>query len=143
MQRLGLCDSDTVYDIGAGMTEFDYCLRTEGDFKGRYIPVDGCIDGTDLETWYPPRDADFFVALELLEHLTKPNIYRLVRSMQFKCNKGIIISTPNPMTTDVIGMDRTHKTPVTPTILENLGFSWRVTSFYGKEADSIFGVWDA
>ena len=141
MHRIGLRDTDTVYDIGAGMTEFDYCLRTEGDFKGRYIPVDGCIDGVNLEYWTPPRRADFFVALELLEHLEKP--YHLIDAMQMYCNKGIIISTPNPDTTDVLGMDRTHKTEIWAWMLEAWGFSWRTASFYGKEADSLFGVWEA
>lgn len=141
MQRIGLSDSDTVYDIGAGMTEFDYCLRTEGNFKGRYIPVDGCIDGVNLESWYPPRHAEFFVALELLEHLTYPG--ELVLEMIKACRKGIIISTPNPMTTDVLGMDRTHKTAITTEMLEEWGFTWSVKSFYGKEADSLFGVWEA
>lgn len=141
MQRMGLSDSDTVYDIGAGMTEFDYCLRTEGDFKGRYIPIDGGIDGTDLDMWVPPREADFFVALEILEHLVWPQ--GLILKMQNSCRKGIIISTPNPMTTNVLGMDRTHRTEIYPAMLSKWNFSWRVASFYGKEADSLFGVWEA
>lgn len=141
MLRMGLSDTDTVYDVGAGMTEFDYCLRTEGDFRGRYIPIDGGIDGINLEEWKPPRVADFFVALELLEHLENPS--ELVYQMKIRCNKAIIISTPNPMTTDVLGMDRTHKTPITTAWLDYWGFSWRVASFYGKEADSLFGVWEA
>lgn len=141
MLRIGLSDSDTVYDIGAGMTEFDYCLRVEGNFKGRYIPIDGGIDGVDLELWRPPRAADFFVALELLEHLDDPE--SLVYVMQAWCKKAIIISTPNPSTTDVLGMDRTHKTPITTEMLEEWGFTWSCKSFYGKEADSLFGVWEA
>jgi trans-aconitate methyltransferase len=141
MLRIGLSDTDTVYDIGAGMTEFDYCLRTEGHFKGRYIPIDGGIDGTDIQNWIPPRKAEFFVALELLEHLENP--HTVVRLMQHFCTKGIIISTPNPWTTDVLMMDRTHKCEIFPKMLEDWGFSWRAASFYGKEADSIFGVWEA
>ena len=140
MQRIGLSDDDTVFDVGAGWTEFDYCLRTEGNFKGRYIPVDGGIDGTDLQHWIPPRKAEFFVVLELLEHLDYPGA--LMSRMAQHCNKAIIISTPNPMTTDVLGMDRTHKTAIWPHMLDNWGFSWRIASFYGKEADSLFGVWE-
>lgn len=141
MLRIGLSDTDTVYDIGAGMTEFDYCLRTDGNFKGRYIPIDGGIDATDLNSWYPPRRAEFFVALELLEHLDYP--HGLVSAMQQMCEKAIIISTPNPDTTDVLAMDRTHKTPIYWEMLEQWGFSWRTASFYGKPADSLFGVWEA
>lgn len=136
----GLCDEDTVVDVGAGWTEFDFCLRIDGGWRGRYIPVDGCNDGTDLETWVPPREAEWFVALELLEHLEDPD--RLVRAMQGKCKKGIIISTPNPMTTDVLGMDPTHKTEIHQKMLRDWGFQHIMKkSFYGGKKDSLFALW--
>src|ERR1700751_3778570 len=69
MVSKNLNDGDTVYDIGAGWTEFDYTLRHDYNWKGRYIPVDAGIDGTDLEHWIPPRQAEFAVALEVIEHL--------------------------------------------------------------------------
>lgn len=141
MIGIGLSDSDTVYDIGAGWTEFDYCLRTEGGFKGRYIPVDGGIDGTDLEVWTPPRAAEWFIALELVEHLANPG--NLISNMQRWCKKAIIISTPNPHTTDVLGMDHTHKTEIWPQYLQNQGFEVASDSFYGKPNDSLFAWWIA
>src|SRR6478736_1172808 len=98
MYSNGLDDSMTIVDVGAGMTEFDYCLRAEYNWRGRYIPVDGGIDGTDLNNWVPPREAHWFVALELLEHLT--NWRGLVSAMKDKAHSGIVISTPNPYTTD-------------------------------------------
>jgi hypothetical protein len=132
-------DTDTIVDVGAGWTEFDYCLRAEFGSRCRYIPVDGCIDGTDLEVWTPPREADWFVALELLEHLHDPD--RLVAAMQEKARKGIVISTPNPMTTDVLGMDPTHVTPISAARLAGYGFSSTEESFYGMQRDSLLGLW--
>jgi hypothetical protein len=144
MYDCGLDDTMTIVDVGAGMTEFDYILRREFDWKGRYIPVDGGIDGTDLNHWTPPREAHWFVALELLEHL----VYwkTLVSNMQNKASRGIVISTPNPHTTDVISMDPTHVCEVWPSELEDRGFSVSEETFYGgvfsnSLPDSLFGVW--
>lgn len=142
MQAVGLDHSHTVLDVGAGFTELDYCLRADGQWRGRYVPVDGSIDGTDLDQWTPPRDADFFVALELLEHLHNPA--RLVAAMQKRCRLGIVISTPNPLTTDVLGMDATHMTPIFADDLNRWGFQHiEPISFYGKPDDSLFAVWIA
>lgn len=141
----GLKDGMTIVDVGCGMTEFDYCLRREYDWNGRYIGVDGGIDGTNLETWIPPREAHFFVALELLEHLR--NWEHLLGEIQHKASIGVVISTPNPYTTDVIGMDPTHVRVVWPDDLEE-GFGMNVEerTFYGGvfsdgKPDSLFGTW--
>jgi hypothetical protein len=139
MMQVDLEDTDTVFDIGAGWTEFDYCLRVDGASRCRYIPVDGAFDGTDLETWVPPRETEFFVALELVEHLEQP--YRLIREMQVACSKGVILSTPNPETTDVLGMDPTHKTPISKDVLWTMGFHIYRSSFYGQEDDSYLCVY--
>lgn len=134
-----LSDTDTVVDLGAGWTELDYCLRTEGVWKGRYIPIDGGIDGTDLNRWIPQRPAEWFVALEILEHLANP--FRLIELAKRAANKGVIISTPNPRTTDVLGMDPTHVTPICAEDLTRIGFLVQERSFYGQPDDSLFGVW--
>jgi len=144
MLEAGLDDSMTIFDVGAGMTEFDFCLRAEYRWMGRYIPIDGGIDGTDLNRWVPPREAHWFVALELLEHLT--NWEHLVRQMQFSATQGVVISTPNPRTTDVIGMDPTHVVEIQPGALRDYGFKVTEETFYGGvfsngEPDSLFGVW--
>lgn len=137
----GLSDDDTVFDIGAGWTEFDYCLRVDGASRCRYIPIDGCIDGVDLETWTPLRTAEWFVALELVEHLDNPE--RLIRTMQDAATKGVVLSTPNPETTDVLGMDPTHKTEIHRELLFSLGFNVYRKNFYGGTDDSLFAVWYA
>lgn len=145
MKANGLRDGMTVVDVGAGMTEFGFCLMHDHGFNVRYIPVDGGIDGTDLETWVPPRDAHFFVALELLEHLY--HWERLLANIMARSLIGTVISTPNPYTTDVIEMDPTHVRVVWPDDLEE-GFGMKVEerTFYGGvfsdgKPDSLFGTW--
>lgn len=144
LYRNGLDDSMTVVDVGAGMTEFDYCLRSTYGFRGRYIPIDGGIDGTDLNEWTPPRESHFFVALEILEHLALWS--RAVARMQEKATIGIVASTPNPRTTDVIGMDPTHVVALNPADFEARGFQVEEATFYGGvfsngEPDSLFATW--
>jgi hypothetical protein len=140
----GLDDTMTIFDVGAGMTEFDYTLRAEYNWRGRYIPIDGGIDGTDLNSWIPPREGHWFVALEVLEHLWNWPV--CVGFMQHKASQGVIISTPNPRTTDVLGMDPTHVRAVTPHELTMHDFEVTEETFYGGvfsngEPDSLFGVW--
>lgn len=144
MQTNGLSDDHTVYDIGAGWTELDITLRVEGAWKGRYIPVDLGLDlSHDLETWTPPRPADFAVALEVLEHLDNP--WRLVAELQ-EAVAVIVVSVPNPRTVDVLGIDRTHRTIIRAAELEAFGFEVREELFYGGvysagEKDALFAVW--
>lgn len=135
----GLDNRDTVIDVGAGWTEFDYCLRAEHDWRGRYIPVDGGIDGTDLNTWTPPRPAEWFVALEIIEHVRDP--FRLLGLMQRYATKGVVLSTPNPRTTDVLGMDPTHVRAVHRWELTASGFAVLECNFYGQPSDSLFAYW--
>lgn len=138
MHTLGLSDECTVFDVGSGWGEFAARMHGHG-VHARYIPVDAGIDGTDLDHWTPPRHADFFVALELLEHLNRPQ--RLITEMKRYARRGVIVSTPNPRTTDVLGMDATHLTSITAVSLEMQGLKVREESFYGREADSLFAVW--
>lgn len=139
LKQNGLSDNDIIMDIGAGWTEFDYFIRVEHDWKGRYVPIDGWIDNTDLEFWKPPREVEWFVALEIIEHLEEP--YRLVLQMQASASKGVVISTPNPETVDVISMDYTHKTEIWAQNLVNLGFKVESREFYGTPDDSLFATW--
>lgn len=131
-----LLDSDTVFDIGAGMTEFDYYLRVSCGWKGRYCPIDGGIDSTNIDDWTPPRDAEWFVLLEILEHLYKPAM--LLEKIKQYATKGIVLSTPNSRTTDVLGMDHTHVTIIEFDMLKDLGFTVQERSFYGSPCDSLF-----
>jgi hypothetical protein len=134
-----LLDADTVVDFGAGMTELDYCLRVDGDWRGRYIPLDGGIDGIDLNDWRPVRPVEWIVALEIVEHLREPK-HAMLR-MQRTASKGVIISTPNPATVDVLGMDPTHVSMVTADDFCEFGFTVAPRSFYGAPNDSLFATW--
>lgn len=148
MLSKGLTEGMTVVDVGAGMTEFGFCMMNEYGLRVRYIPVDGGIDGTDLNHWEPARDAHFFVALELVEHLT--NWKQLVKNMKSHAITGVCLSTPNPLSTDVIGMDPTHVCEVHASELFDLDFKVQVCEFYGRVfnkpgfeqcGDSLFAGW--
>lgn len=130
----GLSDDDLVIDVGAGWTEFDCFLRELG-WRGRYFPVDGSLDGTDLEHWSPPRQAEFIVAIEVLEHLINP--WTMLNRLFQNCTKLAAITTPNPATTDVLRMDPTHKTPIREHQLRGMCFDVEVRSFYGQPDDSL------
>lgn len=139
MQAHSLTDNDTIMDVGAGWTELDVCLRVDGNWRGRYIPVDGGIDGTDLNNWMPSRMVEWAVALEIIEHLEEP--FRMLERVANYTHKGIVVSTPNPRVVDVLAIDPTHVRPVTQGELEDWGFQVREESFYGQPSDSLFGVW--
>lgn len=144
MFRHGLDNTMTVVDVGAGMTEFAYTLMNEFNWRGRYIPVDGAVDGTDLNNWVPRRRAHWFVALEILEHLDRP--YEVASLLKEHAHNGVVISTPNPETTDVLAMDPTHVVEVHRDRLEGLDFRVEEKYFYGGvfsngAPDSLFGVW--
>lgn len=137
MVDMGLDDEDLVVDVGAGWTELDFCMRTDWRWRGRYYPVDGMLDGTDLEDWVPPRGAGFFVALEVLEHLRDPD--RLLRHMAAASTKGLVVSVPNPRTVNVLAMDPTHITVVTAEMLRAHGLTVEEHSFFGRPRDALFG----
>lgn len=143
---LQLDDTSTVYDLGAGWTEFDYCLRAEYAWRGRYIPVDAGITEVDLNHWMPERPVEFTAALEIIEHLYDP--MRLVCAMQAATTRGIAVSVPNPRTVDVLGIDETHVAIITPQMLEAEGFHVEERLFYGGvysdgEPDALFATWAA
>lgn len=142
LEAAGLNDDSTVIDVGAGWTEFDYCLRVDGRSRCRYIPLDGCINGENFDNiyWRPPRHADFFVGLEIIEHLNEPEAF--IRALKEYCGTAIVLSTPNPATTDVLGMDKTHKTSVWADDLEAWGGYVTRHSFYGKLNDSLLAVFN-
>lgn len=140
----GLDDSHTICDIGAGWTEFDYCLRKEYDWKGRYIPIDGGITNIDLNNWVPEREVSFFVALEILEHLQNP--VRLIREMKKKTSHGIVVSVPDPAKLDIIELDPTHITEVDEIMLQREKFITVSEKLYGGVFtnggnDALMGYW--
>lgn len=139
MLRGGLCERDVVVDVGAGYTELDVCLRIDHGWRGRYVPVDGWIDGTDIEQWTPRYDYDWYAALEILEHLHDPR--RLVNAFKATAKRGFVITTPNPDVVDVLAMDPTHITPLSRELLESWGLYTTVHNFYGRHEDGIAALW--
>lgn len=135
MLNHGFMANDVVVDIGAGRMEFAKRLQERVNWNPMcYVPVDGSIDGTDIETW-EPGFADWFVAVELLEHLEDPA--RLINLLPSRARKGIVATTPNPFEIDVLAIDRTHKTPLYPDDFNSAGYNTRIASFFAKPNDSI------
>lgn len=139
LRHHGLSDADLLYDLGAGYTELDYHLRVQHGWRGRYVPVDAWVDGTDLLTWTPPRRVGWFAALELLEHLADP--LSVVNMMKAYCTGGFVVTTPNPATVDVLAQDPTHVTPLPEGQLQAWGMDTTLHNFYGQYQDGICAVW--
>ncbi len=140
LSTMGLCDADMLVDVGAGRCDFDYYyLRKTRNWRGRYVPLDGAIDGINLEDWNPTVQPEWFTAIEFIEHLDKP--LRLVQALQQSARKGIVLTTPNPHTTDVLGMDYTHRSEVWPFMLESTGFAVKSVSLFGKPGDTLLATW--
>jgi len=136
---MGLKDEMTVIDAGAGVCEFDYYLRTERNWRGMYIPVDGVIDGTNLELWVPRFGPDFITAIEIIEHLRDP--HRFLSVLERYARRGAVITTPNPKTTDVLGMDHTHVSECPEEMFRYRGWIPEITSHFGKPNDSILATY--
>lgn len=126
---------DLIMDLGAGYGDFDYFLRHDREFRGRYFPVDAALDGTDLEHYAIRTTADYIVAIELIEHLHTADL--LLPQMQLMANKRAILTTPNAAVQDVIAMDRTHVQGFHAEELRGMGWNVEVRSFFGKPNDSL------
>lgn len=138
----GFNPDSTVVDVGAGRCEFGLYIRERMPHsRHAYIPIDGAIDGVDLETWEPHLLADYYVAIEVLEHLANPG--RLFRAMQRRAARGVILTTPNPETTDVLGMDETHKTPIGYGMLWAWGCAVKALPLFTRSNDTLIGTYVA
>lgn len=129
----GLHMDDDIVDVGAGRLEFERYMRSIG-WNGRYTPIDGSIDGTDINHWVP-GPATWFVAIELLEHLDNP--FRLMIQMSQQAFKGVVITTPNPAVVDVLAIDPTHVTPIPAEAFASRSWEHSIRSFFSKPHDSI------
>lgn len=110
---MGIQDDESVLDVGAGSCDMDQYLRTECDWRGKYIPIDGVIDGVDLNSWVPQKglQVDWVVCIETIEHVFDPE--RLVRLCLALARKGVVFTTPNPDVVDVLAVDCTHFASIT------------------------------
>lgn len=137
----GIQDNDLIYDVGAGMCEFGRYMYQTLNWSGQYVAVDGAIDGTDLETWSPADTAHAFVCIEVIEHLQDPA--RLLAEFEQKATKVAVVTTPNAETVDVLGMDRTHVSPIRQAMLRARGWYTEAVSLFNRPEDTIIGVWRA
>ena len=135
MVNMGLNNDDLIIDIGAGYGDMDYFLRHTCHFKGRYLPIDAALDGTDLNLWSPRVIASFIIGMEILEHLDNP--YRMMDVMKENSRKGCIATTPNPAVVDVFAMDKTHKVSIPEIDFQRLGWNTYTANCFGKDNDSI------
>lgn len=126
----------SLVDVGAGRMEFRRFYEECGYRNVKYLPVDGAIDGTDLNNWVP-EPTDFIVAIEILEHLWRAPVLlsRLLKAAKY----GFVMTTPNPQTTDVLGMDDTHVSPLWAQDLRHAGLRVEPMSLYGQPFDSLLG----
>ncbi|WP_369225920.1 acyl carrier protein [Streptomyces sp. R39] len=135
-----LDDTDILVDLGAGLTELDFFLRAEYGWRGRYLAMDAWVDGTfDFDTWRPVRPVGWYAALEVLEHLNDPE--DLIRRMQESALKGLVVTTPNSKTVDVLAQDPTHVTALDEETLQAWGLTTTLHNFYGQYQDGICGLW--
>lgn len=134
LKSIGLGVFDMIMDIGAGTQDFFKYMDTT-PWTGLYLPVDGAIDGTDLNVWEPPCYSDFFVAIELLEHIHDP--WRLVGLMEKLCHKGVVITTPNSAVVDTLAIDPTHVTPLYEEDFRKRGWQTKIDSIFCKPNDTI------
>jgi hypothetical protein len=134
-ELLGLKDKHLLVDVGAGSCHFGHYLSAERGWRGRYLPVDAVLDGTDLETWEPRMHADYFTVIEVLEHLRDP--WRLMDVLEKMVNRRIVATTPNPDVIDVLACDPTHVTPISLQQFWQRGWRARPCSLFGIKDDSI------
>jgi hypothetical protein len=145
LKGLGLADDDLVVDVGAGSCDMDHFLRTQGGWRGKYLPIDGATYGIDFNNLFPHQylpeaAADWYVCIETLEHVYDPE--SLVKAMQKRATKGVVVTTPNADVVDVVAVDSTHVMPIHPQDLEKWGFSVTKVNFNARdEHDTLVGVW--
>lgn len=138
LEAMGMNDSHLLVDVGAGMCDFDFYLRTVRGWKGRYLPIDASISGVDFENIKLDVIADYTTAIEVIEHVK--NAEGLIGQIQDHTSSGMVFTTPNTgkLGEDyVYAMDRTHIRPWRAYELGNLGFETEIKSFFGQEQDSI------
>lgn len=130
---LVLGQDNILYDLGAGHCQFDRYLRVDRNWGGIYVPVDGAIDGTDLQVWEPKVQPDFFVLMEVLEHLERP--WELLDRLRPR--KGIVLTTPNPEVVDVLACDADHRSSLGREELQDAHFEVEQWSCFGRAGDTL------
>lgn len=133
---MGFHHGDLIVDVGAGMCDFARYMYQEGYFM-RYLPIDGSIDGTDIET-DPFASGDWMVCIETVEHMNKP--FDLLRMLAARAKYGVVVTTPNPARTDVLALDSDHKCAISMDDFIGLGYLPNTESIHYEE-DTILATY--
>lgn len=102
-----LSDCETILDIGSGpfspvldaapaksrITAFDAHFASLVESTGYDARICALMD--DIGTLFRPQSFDAVVALEVIEHVERPEGWRLLRSMEAIATKCVLLSTPN------------------------------------------------
>lgn len=136
---------DLIADVGAGMCDFARYIYQTRNFQGRYLPVDGSIDGARLEDWDPVLAFNAIVCIETVEHLRTAHAIRLMETMK-DASWRVVLTTPNPEVWipevgSVENLDPTHHSSWDEFELQELGFTTRTHSLFGKPNDTIIATW--
>lgn len=132
---IGFDTYSSLVDVGAGSQDFGRFMREYTGWHGLYTPIDGAINGTDLNTWVPTRRTDYYACIEVLEHVFDP--WRLIRVMEWTCKHGLVYTTPNSDVVDTLNIDPTHRIALYDGDFQVLGYQTEIRSFFAKENDSI------
>ncbi len=137
---MGLKDGDLIVDVGAGTCQFDHHMRTVEGWSGRYLGIDAVLDGTDLNEWNPKWFADFFVCIEVVEHLLPYASERLIRTLPYWAQKGVVMTTPNAAAVDVLACDPTHISVAPASLFEQHDYATWAREFFGTPADTLIAT---
>lgn len=139
LKLLGLKDGDSLADVGGADGEFGKYLAEQG-IDVNYTVIDGMIDGTDLNKWIPKEIYDFMVSIEVIEHLESPS--RFLQTLDSSAAKGVVLTTPNPIVTDVKAMDATHISEVYPLDFYREGYKVYPQILFFENGDSLLAIKD-
>lgn len=131
---IGLQDGDSVLDLGCGRGEMENRFIERG-WSVKYDGVDGAIDGVDLNTIALPNYFDWIIAIEIIEHLYDPTLH--LHNWFSAARKGVVLTTPNPRTVDVLACDPTHVSVVTPEMLDKYRYKHFEVSLFKNPYDSL------
>ena len=139
LRLLGIKSGDTIADVGGADGEFGKYLSEQG-VDVQYTVIDGMIDGTDLNRWIPKEIYDFMVSIEVIEHLESPSSF--LETLDSSAAKGVVLTTPNPIVTDVKAMDATHISEVYPADFYKAGYKVYPAILFFENGDSLLAIKD-
>ena len=149
---------DTVLDIGCGIMQaidglkcksilgIDIAMKYLDKIKNQYPTI--CLDVSEIHK-FPLRSYDVVLALDVLEHLAKNDVYYVINQMGCIARKKVIIYTPatfkdnRESVNDSWGMGineyQLHRCLVSVDMLKNMGFEIS----YPEPDKNTLAIWSA